>query len=110
MAVESDLGTLIRMLNPHTDGAEGTMQFAPLVTSQPPTAPSVDPADLAQIRLEIDDGPGAWSFKTSSQRVQRAVKIEYRYPLRDRYGNKNGLFATDYLFIGYANGGSQTWP
>ena len=109
--LESDLGTLIRMLNPHTDGSEGSMSFAPPgLGVPPPTAPIVNPADLAQIQLEIDDKASRWAFKTGTENIERALKVLYRYPLKDTQGNSNGLFATDYLIVGYANGGSTSWP
>jgi hypothetical protein len=110
MPVESDLGTLIRMLNPHTDGSEGTIHLAPAGMGPPASAPRVDPNDLAQIQLEIDNGTGVWPFKTGTMGIQRAIKIQYRYPLKDANGNLTGLFAIDHLMIGYANGGSQPWP
>jgi hypothetical protein len=110
MSVEGDLGTLIRLLNPYTDGSAGTMHLAPAGAAPPSSPPAVDPTDLAQIRLEVENHAGEWTFKANPQRVQRALRIEYRYPLKDVTGVPNGLFATQHLLIGYVNGGSQDWP
>lgn len=110
MSVEADLGTIIRMLNPHAGGQPGSMHLAPAGAPPPAPAPSVDPSDLARIRLEVDNAAGDWIFKGQQQRVEKALRIEYRYPLSDVNGKPTGLFATEYLVIGYVNGGSQRWP
>jgi len=98
MSVECDLGTLIRMLNPYTDGGEGSMSFA---------SASGDTTDLTKIRLEVEEYEGHWIFKGQDQRVKKAIRIEYRYPV-DGPAGEAGVLATEYLLIGYlgAGGGS----
>jgi hypothetical protein len=99
MALECDLGTLIRMLNPYTNGGPGTMQIAPGVAEMPP--PGIDPAVLDQLHLEVDDYTGHWSFKGHDQRIRRALRIRYRYPA-DGAAGMAGVFQTEYLLIGFA--------
>jgi hypothetical protein len=107
MSLEQDLGTLIRMLNPYGGGGPATMHFAPVA---PPTAATLLGAvappvgDLGQFQMEVDNYEGEWSFKGQTHRVTRAVRIPYRYPLRDASGNFTGLYATENLLIGYAGG------
>jgi len=60
--------------------------------------------DLGQFQLEVDNYEGAWTFKGATFRVTRAVRIVYRYPLRNARGAPNGLYATENLLVGYAGG------
>jgi hypothetical protein len=96
MSVECDLGTLIRMLNPYTNGGEGSMRFA--------SAGGAATTDLTQVRLEVDDYEGHWTFKGQDQRIKKAVRIEYRYPAEGAAGEA-GVLATEYLLIGYVGAG-----
>jgi hypothetical protein len=43
-----------------------------------------------------------WTFKGRPQTVKRAVRVRYRYALKDQNGAPNGLYATEHLLIGYA--------
>jgi hypothetical protein len=92
MSLEEALGTLIRALNPYTDGSPGTMKL-----------------DVSDIQVEIDDyheERGAWMFKSQPSRIQRALRIQYRHTMKGAAGDA-GVTPTEYLLIGYAgsNGG-----
>jgi hypothetical protein len=65
--------------------------------------------DLTHIQLEVHDHfanytSAEWSFKGAPQTIKRALRITYRYPLRDAVGNLNGLYATEHVLIGFAGG------
>jgi hypothetical protein len=107
MTMECDLGTLIRMCNPYGGGGPGTMHIGP---SAPPTvaelqaAAAPEPEDLGRYEIEVDNYDGEWTFMGMSHRVTRALRIKYRFPLRDTDGNPTGVYATQYLLVGYAGG------
>ena len=110
MTMESDLGKIIRMCNPYGGGGPGTMH---ILTDQAPTlaglqdaasAAPQQPEDLGRFHIEVDNYDGDWAFMGHPYKVTRALRIQYRYPLRDRDGNPTGVFATQHLLVGYAGG------
>ena len=101
---DTDLGLMIRLLNPYSrdmlppsaDAPAAEATAAPAETV-PPTSP---PADLGQYHVEIDNYEGAWDFKGNTHKITRALRITYRYPVKDGHG----ILATEHLLIGYAGG------
>jgi hypothetical protein len=107
MTFEKALGTVIRALNPYTDGSAGSMQFS---STAPPATITVEGVDVGDIHLEIDDyhdDREAWVFKAQPHRIQRALRIQYRHKTKGEAG-KAGVWVTENLLIGFsgANGGS----
>ncbi len=72
-----------------------------------------DALDRAQIpraftvfNFETQDNPGyqlnwTWHFKGQDRIIRRALRLPYRYPVKDG----NGALATDYVLIGFEGGG-----
>ncbi len=47
---------------------------------------------------------GTWTFRGQPQTIKRALRVTYRYPLKDIGGKYTGFYATEHLLIGYAGG------
>lgn len=120
MAIDLNLlGMLIAKLNPYTDEMEPP-------TAHPPAAPpqagdaqteAAGAADAEQVlahgrrqfQIELDDlisnySSAQWTFRGSPQSIKRALRITYRYQLKDISGHNTGFYATEHLLIGYAGG------
>jgi hypothetical protein len=120
MSIAEDLGKLILMMNPYTDGSDGSMQpHTFLALNPPPPPPSSDTttgisfpsvptsSNATCIWMEMDKyGTGDWSFKSQPYHINTALRIGYRWAKKDKHGNFL-CWVTDYLLIGYAgaNGG-----
>ena len=102
MSLETDLGILIRMLNPYTNGAVDTMRIAPGVPAPDPGA--IDGGVLAQLNLEVDNYEGHWAFTGQDQRITRALRIRYYHRAPDPAGAA-GVFNAEYLLIGFVGAG-----
>jgi hypothetical protein len=158
MPIEIELGTMIRRMNPYTDGTRRSMHFYPIPRGGTATSAAADAAlaaeaarqaahaagaaflaaaarasaasarvparasgtvvaydaladvaddavALAHIDVEVenyDHYEGQWMFKAQAYNIRRALLIPYRYPLKDQSGNENGLYATEYLLVGFA--------
>jgi hypothetical protein len=105
-----DIGTLVQLLNPYTNnqlvptGGPPTGQMDIYMSNPTPTPGGAAGATIQQIQLEVDNRyPGDWTFKGQAQRVAKAVRIPYRYPVMDGTGaNANVLYwVEDYLLVGY---------
>jgi hypothetical protein len=105
---DRDLGLMIRLLNPYsTDmvmppaGESPTTGAAarPAATSGT-SAPATPETDLGQYQVEIDNYEGVWDFKGNTHKITRALRITYRYPVKDGHG----ILATEHLLVGYAGG------
>jgi hypothetical protein len=101
MSIETELGTLIRRLNPHTEGKPGRMRFTP---DNPVVDAKADEPNLSHVELEVEGTPTKssnyatqWIFKGQAQNIVKAVRIKYQYPV-DGDGK---ILATDYLLVGY---------
>ena len=74
----------------------------------PPTpTPAAHPPDATCIWMEMDKyGTGDWAFKGQPRRIDTALRIAYRWAMKDEDGNFI-CWITDYLLIGYegSNGG-----
>jgi hypothetical protein len=99
--MEKALGELICRLNPYSHEMDIFLL---------PKAPKGD--ELSQIELEADAEYAAnWEFKGQAQRINTAIRIKYRYPVRKK--DHDGTVAPDapilywledYLLIGYEGG------
>jgi hypothetical protein len=122
---ERDLVRLVLQLNPYAPTPTPapnpfvpTMIFAPPpVLTNPQIAAlhianndaDVDHAvapDLTVFNFETQDDPAyqlawTWHFKGQDRIIRRALRLPYRYPIR----NGGGALATDYVLIGYEGGG-----
>jgi hypothetical protein len=68
--------------------------------------PQPNTVNFRQTEVEVDDNyPGTWAFKGESQRVNRSIRIKYRYPKRSQDGKTVLCWLDDYLLIGYEGGG-----
>jgi len=108
------LGNIINDLNPYYDGtillaAPGWQMDIDLATAapSPPILPNPNtPGTPTNVMLEVDDHYyGEWNFNGQPQKISRALRIRYRYPVRAPSGVVYWL--EDYLLIGFegADGG-----
>jgi hypothetical protein len=117
MSVEEDLGTLICMLNPYTDGSKGTMVPHTFVTAAQNPAPTPSPTptptptpapptpNMTNIWMELDTRyADDWTFKGQPHSVNKAVRIAYRWAKTDTAGNVL-YWVTDYLLVGFEGSG-----
>lgn len=122
MSTAEDLGKLILMMNPYTDGSDNSMEphtFLALNPPPPPTPPTGTAAgtsfpavptsspNATCIWMEMDKyGTGDWTFKGQPYHINTALRIAYRWAKKDKDG-KFLCWVTDYLLVGYAgaNGG-----
>jgi hypothetical protein len=97
-AMEKTVGELICRLNPYTHEMD-------IYVGNP--KPNDDNGNPCQVELEIDDKyPGEWSFKGEPQRINRSIRLRYRYPVRDKeHPNTILYWVNDYLLIGYEGAG-----
>ncbi len=124
MSTDQDLGALICMLNPYTNGAQELMDphvfvaanwslaganAAPAITHQGSAAypnPSPNPApappaaapDMTGVWIEEDKQHPHWEFKQQPHRIAKAVRIAYRWPYT--VGTQT-VWITDYVLIGF---------
>lgn len=109
MPQDADIGQLIMKLNPYTmkAGQNGQMD---IYTSNPaPASGGAANGTIPQVQLQIDDYGNEWTFGGQPQRVKRAIRILYRYPILDP-ANPQGPplgWAQDYLLIGYQGSGGN---
>jgi hypothetical protein len=108
-AMAQNLGNLIDALNPYTGinraGYNPTGEMDIYAGNPAPTIPPT--GTIGQVEIEVDTRyPGEWSFKGQPQKINKAVRIRYRFPVLDSQGNPL-YWIDDYLLIGYegANGG-----
>ena len=98
---------LIAAENPYTNGGVGDMDIYLLAQSG---NPGLGPGGLArsQIDVEMANYSGTWDFKGVPQPLSRALRIKYRYRVPDPQnpGANSNRWRTDYLLIGFVNGGA----
>jgi hypothetical protein len=102
MSIEEALGTLIRIANPYTSGAERTMHFAAAKPAEAGNPPMIDPH---QIPVEQDNYTAQWTFKGQTQIIAKALRIEYTYPMKNKAGDT--YHVTEHLLIGFAGSGGS---
>jgi hypothetical protein len=118
MSMEEALGRLVNLMNPYSNPGcepldEPRMQF--VTRPLPPGTTTAKKGDakallaqlVAQLEVEIDNYEAEWTLRGQTYKVTRALRIPYRYEVQNKDGNKNGVWATEWLLIGYggANGG-----
>jgi hypothetical protein len=118
--MEQELGQLIHILNPYSNptGVANYQQPGMVFPccSLPPgvLVPQGGGNVLAQFELELDNYTEGWAFRGYMHRLERALRITYRYPILDKMGapgvgaaQPTGAWASEHLLIGYAgsNGG-----
>src|SRR5690348_8271135 len=109
MAMERELGTLIRLLNPYADTMHITDDDPPSaqVVQQAREAPAEQSVhdNICKILVEMETREVeylSWQFKDLPRRVKRALRIEYRHPIRDKKDPTKILcWVTDHLLVGY---------
>jgi len=101
------LRNLIAAENPYTNGGVDDMDIYLLAQSG---NPGLSPGGLArsQIDVEMAKYSGTWDFKGVPQPLSRALRIKYRYRVPDPQnpGANSNRWRTDYLLIGFVNGGA----
>ncbi|MBV9203347.1 MAG: hypothetical protein JO320_10245 [Alphaproteobacteria bacterium] len=112
------LGNIINDLNPYYDAAinalpgvlpPGWQMDIDLATAAPGSPGIVSPFPNTvgpNVMLEVDDHYyGEWNFNGQPQKISRALRIRYRYPVSAPSGQVYWL--EDYLLIGFegADGG-----
>jgi len=96
------LGELISKLNPYSSDMEHPAGI-------PPVAGATAPDPKIPFQIEVHDhyenySSVEWSFRGQSETVKKALRITYRYELKDKQGHGTGFYATEHLLIGYAGG------
>jgi hypothetical protein len=99
--LDEDLGMLISMMNPYTDGEEGTMDPHMFVGARSESSDQ----NVKDVWMEIDSNyPSSWTFKGQEQKVNTALRIAYRW--KKERGGKT-VWMTDYLLIGFEGSGGN---
>ena len=100
------LSELICRLNPYTertDPANGTTSGEMDIR----VGPAHGDDACSEIQLEIDAKYASdWTFKGAPHRINTAVRIKYRYPVKDRHGAPL-YWVEDYLLLGYEGAGGN---
>jgi hypothetical protein len=115
MSTERDLGALICLLNPYTDGSEGSMDPhvfitatngstpAPASTPTPTPGPVSSAPDMTGVWMEIQSSyPADWEFKGQPHKINTAVRIAYRWP---KTVSGVTVWVTDFLLVGFEGSG-----
>src|SRR5215469_14956768 len=108
MSMEEALGKLVVSPNPYTKAA--LMHFGNGTPKADVKAAENAAAQVngnAQFELEVADNYSElWNFKGEPQKVNRAVRIKYRWPkLDDGDSTKILYWVTDYLLVGFEGTG-----
>jgi hypothetical protein len=106
------LGRLIELMNPYANPTcvqhdEQRMQYLSResLPTEVPTPPTTRSGRVAQFEVELDNYEADWTIRGQTFRITRALRIPYRYQVRNgRTGETNGVWATEWLFIGYGGG------
>jgi hypothetical protein len=118
------LAQLIAAENPYSNGNVDDMDIYLLAQStnvNPPEGAGAGAAidaitqSLSQIDFEMANYGGTWDFKSVPQPISRALRIKYRYRVPNpgfdpldpgNAGVDSARWRTDYLLIGFVNGGA----
>jgi len=102
---------LINAHNPYTKNDASHMT----VFAGNPDPSDADKNNINQIEVEVDGpyamGPMEWNFKGSPQKINKTIRIKYRYLARDLGDPGKPLlepahWVTAYLLIAYEDGGA----
>jgi hypothetical protein len=110
MSTEQDLGALICMLNPYTDGSEGSMDPHVFIAAMPGSSPTPSAGsagssspDMTGVWTELQTSyPADWEFKGQAHKINTAVRIAYRWP---KTVGTTTVWVTDFLLVGYEGSG-----
>jgi hypothetical protein len=99
--LDEDLGKLISMMNPYTDGLEGSMD--PHMFINPRS--ELSGRNIEDVWMEIDSNyPASWTFKGQEQKVNTALRIGYRWK---KQVGETTVWLTDYLLVGFEGSGGN---
>jgi hypothetical protein len=108
MPMHSELGRLIHVLNPYSEQMEFPEPIPQGAISskegRAPTKTQVEEANIAKIQVEVDNYHGEWNFRGQIHKIEKGLRITYRYPVLDKNKKPTGVYATEHLLIGYAGG------
>jgi hypothetical protein len=98
---------LVAAENPYSNGGVNDMDIYLLAPSGI-AGPSAAEEAASQIDVEMANYSGIWDFKGVPQPLSRALRIKYRYRVPDPQnpGSDSDRWRTDYLLIGFVNGGA----
>ena len=112
MAALDGLTDLIAAENPYSNGGVNDMDIYLLAQSNNPGLTMAQQL-ASQIDVEMANYSGTWDFKDVPQPLSRALRIKYRYrvPNPDLVNplvpsSDSERWRTDYLLIGFVNGGA----
>ena len=103
------LRNLIAAENPYTNGGVDDMDIYLLRRSRNAGVVGNAAAEReSEIDVEMANYSGTWDFKGVPQPLSRALRIKYRYRVPDPQnpGANSNRWRTDYLLIGFVNGGA----
>ncbi len=107
MSAAEDLGKLIFALNPYTNRenpASSTETGDMDLYVDSPAAGKSAP-DISQFEVEVDTAyPAKWEFKEEAQNINTAIRLRYRYPVKNSSGSVL-YYIDDYLLVGYEGSG-----
>ncbi|HUC09505.1 MAG TPA: hypothetical protein VL985_03655 [Stellaceae bacterium] len=102
-SLDEDLGRLISMMNPYTNGESGTMDPHMFIDAK--AQPVGENLEIKDVWMEIDSNyPASWTFKGQEQKVNTALRIGYRW--KKTVGTKV-VWMTDYLLVGFEGSGGS---
>jgi hypothetical protein len=98
---------LIAAENPYSNGDVDAMDIY-LLAQSGSSGLSANAQEASQIDVEMANYSGTWDFKGVPQPLSRALRIKYRYRVPDprNPGSNSDRWRTDYLLIGFVNGGA----
>ena len=101
------LTDLIAAENPYSNGDIDDMDIY-LLAQSGNSGLSANEQTASQIDVEMANYSGTWDFKGVPQPLSRALRIKYRYRVPDPLhpGSNSDRWRTDYLLIGFVNGGA----
>ena len=107
MAGLNRLMEIIARENPYSNGGDDDMDLYLLAPSGIGGL-SAAAVDFSRIDVEMANYAGTWDFKGVPQPLSRALRIKYRYRVPDPRdpGSDTDRWRTDYLLIGFVNGGA----
>lgn len=104
------LGTLISGLGTAISTYAGSTSSANLANVVKADSDLDEAMHISDLHVRVDNDFHQeymnWTFRGQPQAVKRALRLTYRYELRDRKGAGTGIWVTDHVLIGYcgANG------